>query len=297
MRWSLDSLYPSFDSEEYKRDLRKLDQLIKEIQVWADENLSSLDRAGEKIESYINYSQTLSSLFTRLMSFANLKITVDARDEEAIQYLDRLRIKSTEITKPEVQFQNFIKEIDNLDGLISSSELLREHSFYLRQIKDRSRYLLSEKEEILISKLSNTGSTAWSNLQDRLTSTLIVDIYIDGEDKQLPLSVVRNMAYDKDPNIRKLAYEAELKAYKKVEESSAAALNSIKGEVLTTSELRGFKSPLEETLFKSRMDKESLDAMLTAMEEFLPVFHKYYRKKAEILGHKNGLPFMTYLPL
>ncbi|HLS52597.1 MAG TPA: M3 family oligoendopeptidase [Tissierellaceae bacterium] len=291
MRWSLDSLYPSFDSEEYKRDLRKLDQLIKEIQVWADENLSSLNGAGEKIESYINYSQTLSSLFTRLMSFANLKITVDARDEEAIQYLDRLRIKSTEITKPEVQFQNFIKEIDNLDGLISSSDLLKEHSFYLRQIKDRSRYLLSEKEEILISKLSNTGSTAWSNLQDRLTSTLIVDIYIDGEDKQLPLSVVRNMAYDKDPNIRKLAYEAELKAYKKVEESSAAALNSIKGEVLTTSELRGFESPLEETLFKSRMDKESLDAMLTAMEEFLPVFHKYYRKKAEILGHKNGLPF------
>ncbi len=31
--------------------------------------------------------------------------------------------------------------------------------------------------------------------------------------------------------------------------------------------------------------------MLEAMRESLPDFHKYYRKKAEILGHENGLPF------
>lgn len=151
--------------------------------------------------------------------------------------------------------------------------------------------MLSEKEEVLISKLTNTGSTAWSNLQNMISSTLVVDINIDGEEKQLPLPVVRNMAHDKDPAKRKLAYEAELKAYKKIEESSAAALNGIKGEVITLAELRGYKSPLEETLKDSRMDEETLNAMLTAMKEFLPVFHKYYRKKAEILGYENGLPF------
>ena len=39
------------------------------------------------------------------------------------------------------------------------------------------------------------------------------------------------------------------------------------------------------------MDEETLNAMLSAIEEALPVFHKYYRKKGEILGHSNGLPF------
>lgn len=31
--------------------------------------------------------------------------------------------------------------------------------------------------------------------------------------------------------------------------------------------------------------------MLTAIKEYLPVFRKYLRKKGELLGHKNGLPW------
>ena len=90
----------------------------------------------------------------------------------------------------------------------------------------------------------------------------------------------------------------EIKSYKKVEEGVAAALNGIKGEVLTVCELRGYESPLEETLLNSRMDEESLNAMIEAMKESLPVFRKYLRRKAEILGHKNGLPFYDlYAPI
>lgn len=291
MRWNLDKLYTSFQSKNYKGDLEKLDLLIGNFNKWADDNLNSLDSPVKKIEEYIEFSKDISSLFAKLASFASLSSAVDARDEDALKYLDILGVKSTELTKPEVQFQNFIKEITNLDELTSKSEILKEHRFHLKQIKLNTQYMLSEKEEILISKMANTGSSSWSKLQNKISSTLMVDIHIDGEDKKLPLPIVRNLAYDKNPKKRKLAYEAELESYKKIEESSAAALNGIKGEVITLSELRGFQSPLEETLVQSRMDKETLDAMLTAMKEFLPVFHKYYRKKAELLGYRDGLPF------
>lgn len=291
MRWSLNELYTSFDSKEYTSDLGKLDILIVEFSKWADDNLDSADNPVGKMEKYVEYSRDLSSLFSKLFSFASLTTAVDAKNEKAHQYHDKLSVKYSDLTKPDVQFQSFMKNIDNLDEIINSSELLKEHKFYLKQIKDRTKYMLSEKEEVLISKMSNTGSSAWSNLQNMVSSTLLVDINIDGEDKQLPLPAVRNLAYDKDPTMRKAGYEAELKAYKKIEESSAAALNGIKGEVITISELRGYNSPLEETLVKSRMDEETLNAMLTAMREFLPVFHRYYRKKAELLGYENGLPF------
>ena len=106
------------------------------------------------------------------------------------------------------------------------------------------------------------------------------------------------MAYDKDSDVRKKAYEAEIESYKKVEEGVAAALNAIKGEVLTVCDFRGYKSPLEKTLVESKMDEESLEAMLSAMRESMPVFRKYLRRKAEILGHKNGLPFYDlYAPI
>ena len=291
MKWSLKELYTGFDSKEFLDDFGSLDTKIEAYSNWADENLRSKDNPLEKIETFINYSISLSKSFSKLMSFSHLTNAVEAKNETSLQYLDKLAVKYSQLTKPNVQFKNFIKNVENLDDLIQSSELLKEHEFFLKEIKKESQYLLSEKEEVLISKMQNTGSRAWSNLQNMLASTLLVDINIDGEVEQLPLPVVRNLAHDKDPAIRKKAYEAELESYKKIEESSAASLNGIKGEVITTSELRGFESPLEETLFNSRMDKETLDAMLTAMREFLPAFHKYYRKKAELLGHENGLPF------
>ncbi len=291
MRWSLNELYTSFDSKEYNGDFEELTKLIEELVKWADENLLSKDNPVAKMEKYIVLSTELRSLFSKLFAYASLTTSVEAKNEVALQYYDKLSVKASDLTKPNVQFQSFMKDIDNLDELIESSDLLKEHKFYLQQIKEHTKYMLSEKEEVLISKMSNTGSSAWTNLQNKISSTLLVDIKIDGEDKSLPLPAVRNLAYDKDPAKRKAAYEAELKAYAKIEESSAAALNGIKGEVITTSALRGFSSPLEETLVNSRMDKGTLDAMFTAMKEFLPIFHKYYRKKAELLGYKNGLPF------
>lgn len=291
MRWSLKELYTSFDSPEFLDDLKRLDSLIEEFSNWADANLSTRDNPVEKMERFIKYSQKVSSLFTKLISFTSLTLSVESTNEIAQKYHDKLAVKGSNLTRPNVQFQSFLKELDNLEELIDTSELLKEHKFYLEEIKRQSKYMLSEKEEVLISKLVNTGSSAWSNLQNKITSTLMVEVNINGEVKSLPLPAARNLAYDKDSNIRIAGYEAELKAYKKIEESSAAALNSIKGEVITLAELRGYKSPLEETLVQSRMDKETLDAMFTAIKEFLPVFRKYYRRKAEILGYKNGLPF------
>ena len=154
-----------------------------------------------------------------------------------------------------------------------------------------SKYVLSDKEELIIAKMRNTGSAAWSKLTDLETSSLLVDIELDGEKKQLPLSMVRNLAFDSDANVRKTAYEAEIKSYKKIENSVAASLSGIKGEVITVCDMKGYKSPLAETLLYSRMSEKSLNVMIEAMKESLPAFEKYHKRKAEILGHKNGLPF------
>lgn len=291
MRWSLDELYTSFESEELKRDMEKCPAAIEKIKAWADTNLNSKENAAAKIEEFLRLEIDFDNLISKIFSFASLTSSVEARNEKALQIMDKLQRLLTELTQPEVNFEKWLGSLENLDEIISSSKLLVEHRFYLTEIARKNKYLLSEKEEILISKMSNTGSKSWSKLQDLLTSTLMVDIKVNGEEKKLPLPVVRNMAYDKNSETRKTAYYAELEAYKKIDESSAAALNGIKGEVITLAELRGFKSPLEETLINSRMDEETLNAMLDAIRESLPYFHKYFRRKGELLGHKNGLPF------
>jgi pepF/M3 family oligoendopeptidase len=290
-KWSLEELYTSFDSSEFKADMEKFDDYINTFKSWALENLKDDSDASRKIEEYLKLKSDFYSLYIRLGDFAELTLSVEAKNERAANVSEELDNKSTELTEVEVNFQKWLGGLANLDELIEASTILKIYEFYLKELKAKNKYLLSEKEEVVIAKMANTGSNAWSKLQNMLSSTLLVDININGDNKMLPLPVVRNMAYSKDAAERKNAYEAELKAYKKIEESSAACLNGIKGEVITLSRLRGYESPLEQTLTNSRLDRETLDAMLQAMRESLPDFHRFYIKKAEILGHDKGLPF------
>jgi pepF/M3 family oligoendopeptidase len=39
------------------------------------------------------------------------------------------------------------------------------------------------------------------------------------------------------------------------------------------------------------MTRETLDALISAMEDYMPVFRKYLRAKAKYLGHEGGLPW------
>jgi len=291
MHWSLNDLYTSFESEEFKRDMNKCSEYIPELIFWVKKEFENNKQAKEKIENYIKKQQEFGDIYIRLISYAALTSSVDAKNEVALKVADQLQSKASNLTEATVIFEKWISSIDNIDEIIQSSTILKEHQFYLENIMLNNKYLLSEVEEILISKMSQTGAKAWAKLQELLSSTLLVDITINGEDKQLPLPVVRNMAYSADASTRKVAYEAELKSYVKIEESSGAALNGIKGEAITISKKRGFTSPLEQAVITSRMDMDTLDAMLTAMKESLPFFHKYYRKKGELLGHSNGLPF------
>lgn len=291
MRWSLQELYPSFESNEYKNDLKEVDKEIEKMEEWVDSNLISKNRPIEKLEEYIKLNLNFRRVFTRLMIFANLTTSVDANNDKAAKAIDILQMKNVKLTEPAVKFQNWLGTFDNIEEIIDKSNLLKQHKFYILELKEKSKYLLDQNEEKIIAYMSNTGSKAWSKLQKLLSSTLLVDLEIDGEVKKLPLPVVRNMAYSKDSQIRERGYYAELKSYEKIAQSSAACLNGIKGEVITVSKMRGYNSPLEETLINSRMDKKTLDSMFIALKESLPAFHKYYRAKGKYLGHENGLPF------
>ena len=271
-----------------------MDKCIEDIKNFGTTFFERRDSNIKKIEEYIKKRSKFEKLSNKLEIFINLSLSVNTKDKEALKYSDILEKKLTEVVETFAKIEKWISSLENLSYIINQSSILKEHEFFLFEIVEKGRYILSEKEENIISNMKNTGSSAWAKLKDNLVSNLMVDI----NGKEEPLTVVLNMAYDKDEKVRKSAYEAEIKSYKKVEEGVAAALNGIKGEVITISNIRGYKSPLQMTLLDSRMDEESLNAMLSAMKESLPVFRKYLRRKGELLGHKNGLPFYDlYAPI
>lgn len=289
--WSLNTLYSSFDSPELKKDLAYLETLNASY----DDVIKALSGTGishkEAIEGFLNqYIQDLKTI-RLLAAFGHLSFSTHSKSQEALSLKSKAQEGLSSLTKPLVAFTHWLKGVDNFDALAEESSLIKEHLFFLQGLKDSAQHMLSQEEEVLVSKLKASGVSAWETLQSKVSSQLTCDLSIDGNDLTLPIMTVRNMAYSSDPNVRKKAYEAELAAYQKHADVSAAALNSIKGDVLLLSHMRGFESPLDETLFQSKMDRRTLDALIQSMEAHLPLFHRYLSAKAKHLGLNGPLPF------
>jgi pepF/M3 family oligoendopeptidase len=288
MRWNLDALYTGFDSKKFENDKREFDNLIEKIDNF---KFGNNDNEKKTVEDFIKLIKKYYKLSMKLNAYVNLTVSVDAENETALKMIEKLEKKMVKTTRSMVEFQSWLSNIEEREKLYENSQLLKEHKFYIEELVEKSHYLLPKNEEEIIAKMKQTGSSAWTKLQEKLTSTLKVSIELEGEEKELPLPVVRNMAYKKDPKLRKKAYEAELDSYEEIEEGVAAALNGIKGEVLTITERKGYDSPLEQSLKESRLEKETLEALMGAISDKLEMFREFYKTKADILGHENGLPF------
>ncbi len=282
--WSLEKLYKGYDDPRFAADEAKLDQLLKDYAEFAA-HLEGNPKAV--LKQAVTLNQELSAVTDSLTSFAYLKQSVNTSDTASAAAIGRIFRKLSALAAPRTALVQYIAGLDDLQSVIDSDELLREHEFFLNNIKEDAKYTLSPEVEKVISLYEISGSTAWSDLQSYLTSTVPVEY----EGSITNLSDIRNKAYDPDPAVRKSAYEAELKAYDRIKDGIAFSLNSIKMEVIHHCQLRGYESPLDETLKNAHMKRETLDALLSAMEEYLPKFWEYMRAKGRLLGYDNGLPF------
>lgn len=298
LTWNLDNIYTSFDSRKFKTDMEQLEKYVVAINKLDIDNWKDDKNSSSKIEEFLKLNNEYKKLYSMLASFAYLIINVDFENTEAIDILDDIENKNIGLIEVLVRFSRWLNTVSNLDSIIDASEYLSEHRFYLSELLLKSKYLLNEKEEVIIAKMQKTGSQAWQKLYMELIAITSTDIIIDGVEERATLPELRNMTYEKDDTLRKTAYYAEKDLCKKISQTCANCINGISGEALTIYEMRGYNSPLDKVLINSRMDVETLDAMILAIEESLPVFHKYYRKKAEILGHKSELPFYDiYAPI
>ena len=276
--WSLKEIYPSFESEEFKRDFERFSN-FREVfnSLTLDDNLESIKAAIASLEEF-------SVLSSRLGNYINLTLTANTTDETANKYRTLFGNAYAALNSAYTKVYKFIGSVETD---ITSDENLKDYEFYFAEAKQQYKHLLSDELEDVIAKFSISGGDGWEQLFEAMTSG------VEGEFKgeKVTLSEIRNMAYDADAAVRKEAYETELKMYDTIKEPIAFALNNIKQQVLTETSLRGFESPLAQTLEASRMSRKTLDALLEAIREYLPQFRAYLKHKAALLGHENGLPF------
>lgn len=281
--WDLKKIYDGYNSDKYIEDYNKTVGLV--------DKFLSFDFSKKKdinvFKEAFLLSTEIDDLFYNLFAYTQLRLSVNSEDTEALKAMGTIESLYISSSKASIALSSYVKEFDNLLEEAKKDEYFKKYPYVIKRMVEDSKRKLGDETEIMMSKLSRSGGNAWSSLFDALTSTLEVDY----DDKTITLSEVRNLAYNSNQDIRKKAYEAEINSYKKIEKSIALALSSIKQEVTVKAQARGYKNGLDETLSDSGMKEETLKALISAIEDSYPKFRAYLKRKGELLGHKNGLPF------
>lgn len=282
--WNLNPIYTGFDDPRFEEDLQALRRTVRDLEELTQHLTGD---SAALLKRGLTLQERLQELAEKLLCYAELRQAACTTDAEAGSKIGKIMGVYSDSAAPVAAFEGWLAAIPDLDNLIASDPLFEEYRFILERKKLGSLHLLPGIGEKVMAKLKISGSNAWAELQQYLTST--VKVTYRGE--EINLSAVRNLAYSAEAEVRKDAYEAELACYSSIEDSVAYALNSLKLETLNECELRGYESPLARTLEQSNMEKKTLDAMFAAIDQKLPMFRRYLKAKAHALGHENGLPW------
>jgi pepF/M3 family oligoendopeptidase len=292
--WDMSVVYPGLDSPAFEAGFRRSVEAIDRLQALFDEN--GIGAAAASLIDPEALEQSQIDLFERVLGQINetMKevnelaayisgfVATDSRNTLAQAKMSQVQLQGVRLSKLSSRLTAWLGLLP-VDQLTARSSIAAAHAYALEKAQIEAEHLLTPAEEDLAAELSPTGGSAWSKLYNNFTSQLVVTVPLDGEEKRLPMSSVRNLAYHKDRLIRRTAYAAELEAWEKASVPVAAALNGIKGEVNTLVQRRGWGSALSTAIFQNNMDQASLDAMLVAAREAFPDFRRYLRAKARVL--------------
>ena len=284
-RWNLDPIYLGFDDPAFREDMAALKDVADQIAAFAEALPAADPLAG--LTTGIALEEKFSELVQKLAGYASLRQAANTRDSEAGSRMGQVMQLYSGVAAPFAAFKDWATKLPNLMELVRGDDNLRDYTFLFENMADSARYLLPGIGEAVMAKMSLSGTDAWAEMQNYLTST--VPVTYRGETTNL--SAIRNLAGDPDPQVRKDAYEAEIACYDRIKDAVAYALNSIKLETISDCQLRGYESPLHRTVKQNDMQMETLEAMLSAMDEYAPKFWQYLKAKGRKLGHENGLPW------
>ncbi|MBX3046771.1 MAG: M3 family oligoendopeptidase [Anaerolineales bacterium] len=308
-RWDLSNVYSGLESDDFKAGIADLQSQLDAIEAYLGEHKirknpggplqTSTDEQANVLSTLLDKVNAVARLYGTLRAYIASYTTTDSYDQTA------RRIES-EVEQYGVDLQKIDVAISGWVGTLSSSQLeeitqrpgtLAGHAFYLKELHEQSKYLMDSEEEALAAELSLSGSNAWGKLQNTTNSQLSVEFKLDGKVQKLPMPALINLRSHADADVRRRGYEAEMAAFDSVKEVYAASMNGVKGEVNTLNTRRGRSDALHSSVDTSRIDRQTLDAMMEAMQDSFPMFRKYFKSKAQRLGKSSLAWWDLYAPM
>ncbi|MDR1256383.1 MAG: M3 family oligoendopeptidase [Spirochaetaceae bacterium] len=297
--WDLSSVYPSFDSGEYRRDCELLKSLIADFEkLLVEMSGASADAlTAEGLIKLINALEAANDYAANLGAYSEAVYTTDTRNERASAEICRIDALRLPLGRDKVIFRNFVAaNKERVLQAAAGSPRLGPYTFFLSESAEKAAFQMESALEDLANDLCRSGGDAWARLHEALASTASA-VWDAKTGERKTATELRALAHNADRDTRRRAYTAEIEAWKAVEIPMAAALNGVKGHALTVDRRRGWKSHLQKSAMQSRIGEKTLQSLISAIENALPLFRRYLKSKAKLLGIERCAFFDLFAPI
>lgn len=294
-KWKLEDLYPTV--KDWEEDFAKITELLPTLGKYRENLLSSANTLYFALKEI----DEISLICERLYVYARMNRDTDNTNSKFVSLTDRAHQLNVQVSSALSYINPMLtkakKEV--LEEYLSSFDLLADYDFFLREIIRNKKYILSEKEEKL---LSGTGSFS-SGAQEIYTMLNNADLEFgkvkdeNGELNELTHGNFVLFLQSRDVKVRKSAYRSYYRAFKShINTISASYSNSVKKDIFY-SQARGYESPLNRALFADNVPEGLYLSLIDIIHKSNSKMHEYLAFRREQLGLRKLHMYDLFAPL
>jgi oligoendopeptidase F len=176
---------------------------------------------------------------------------------------------------------------DRVRSLAEDEAVVRDRH-YLLSVRRFRPFMLSPAEERALSARDASAGTAWQTLRDRTLGPLSARFDDGTGEREWPLSELESARRaHPDRDVRRRAQETTTALFAPVLPVIAHCYDSLVADRLAVDHLRGHDDPIEQTNLENQIDAGVVEALLAASEAHVEIAHRWFRRKAALLGLKR----------
>jgi len=310
--WDLSPEYPSIECDEVEADLTLVEGHVERIAAATAASIEpAVRRAGEMTRKEAGVDGVLAALFEvsslKLeagMALANVRTlafcesSVDAKSAEARALVSRVQALGAKMEAACTSHSLFLTlcSEDVLGAYLETSPATAEEAFQWEHARAFREHMLSQEEEAMLAKLKVSGHSAWGNMYDSISGSIVCNVALPSGPQEMGLAAAAGLLSSADEGERRAAWEGIQAGWGGHEEACAAALNAIAGWRLDVQKERGLDSFLAEPLHQNRLSPASLDAMMEAISARGDVARRGLAVQAEAFGKGALEPWDLFAP-
>lgn len=294
-RWSLSDLFSSFDGPDMQAAFDDLDTRVARFE--SERTQLSADMPASEFMEIAREMEVITEIVRRIGVYANLRFSADTQDQQAQVFMARVEQYMAGLQNRTLFFDLWWKGLDDAAAqrLMDASG---DCSYWLEEMRHFKPHTLSEPEEKIINIKNVTGSSALGMLYDSITNRYTFKLTIDGEEKELTRGELMVYARSANADLRAAAYQELYKVYGQ----DAPILGQIYQTLVRDwrneeVDLRHFSSPIAARNLANDVPDRVVDTLLEVAQRNAPIFQRFFKLKARLLGMDRLRRYDIYAPL